>query len=137
MNYLMIPGTHEPAETPVASSTQNESTRLSENRDNDDTEEEDDDEYPPPDTPCLMREIVEAITRQEMGVFHVDVDESEPEEDLEGHSATENKETEIDSVNKEAEDNQQSVEDDVSDGQHLHGGVHSLRIGRQGTRHRT
>ena len=48
-----------------------------------------------------------------MGVFHVD--ESEPEGDQEGHSATENNETETDSRNKEVEDNQQVVEEDASD----------------------
>ena len=79
MNFLRIPGNHEPAETPVTPTTQDESTRLSENHDNDDTEEEDEDEHPPPDTPCLMREIDEAIAREELGVFHVDVDESESE----------------------------------------------------------
>ena len=113
MQYLMIPGTLEPSETPVTPSTQNEPTRLSENCDKDDTEDENDDEYPPPDTPCLMREIDEAISRQELGVFHVD--ESEPEEDQEGHSATENNETETNPRNKEVEDDQQVLEEETSD----------------------
>ena len=74
-------------------------------------------EHPPPDTPCLMREINEAIARDELGVFHVDIDEpeSEREEDQEGPHATKKEETKIDSKNKDTEDNLETVEDDMSD----------------------
>ena len=104
----MIPGTLGPSETPVTPNTQNESTRLSENCDKDDTDEEYD-EYPPPDTPCLMREISEAISRQEVGMFKAD--ESETEEDHEGHSDTENIEN---SKNNESEDGPQALDEDAS-----------------------
>ena len=45
MQYLMIPGTLELSETSVTPTTQNGSTRLSENSDKDETDEEYD-EYP-------------------------------------------------------------------------------------------
>ena len=64
-----------------------------------------------------MREIDEAIARDKLGVFHVDVDEpeSEHEEDQEGPHATKKEETKIDSKNKDTEDNLETVEDDMSD----------------------
>ena len=64
-----------------------------------------------------MREIDDAIAREELGVFHVDVDksESEHEEDQEGPHATKKEETKIDSKNKDTEDNLETEEDDMSD----------------------
>ena len=117
MNYFMIPGNCESSETPVTPNTQDESKRLSENYDNDDKEKEDETEHPPPDTPCLMLQIDEAIARDELGVFQLDIDEpeSEHEEDQEGPHATKKEETKIDSKNKDTEDNLETVEEDMSD----------------------
>ena len=113
----MIPGNCESAETPVITTIQDEATRLSENLDNDDTEEEDEKEHQPPNSPSLMREIDEAIAREELGVFHLDVDEpeSENEEDQEGPHDTKKEETKTDSKGKDNEDNPETEGDDVSD----------------------
>ena len=80
-----------------------------------------------------MREIDEAIARDKLGVFHVDVDEpeSEHEEDQEGPHATKKEETKIDSKNKDTEDNLETVED-VRLGQHIHCGIHSFRTDKKG-----
>ena len=116
MNYFMIPGNCETAETPVITTSQVEETRLSENLDNDDTDE-DENEQTPPNTPSLMKEIDEAIAREELGVFHVDVDEpeSENEDDQEGSHDTEKEETKTDSKNKDNEDNPETEGNEVSD----------------------
>ena len=55
----------------------------------------------------LMREIDEAIAREELGVFRVDVDEpeSENEEDQEGPHDTKKEETKINSKSKDTEGN--------------------------------
>ena len=85
MQYLQIPGTHELSETPVTPTTQEGSTRLSENSDKADTDDEDD-EYPPADTPSLMREISEALSRTEVGIFKA----NDSEDDHEGQSDNKN-----------------------------------------------
>ena len=77
MQYLQIPGTHEPSETPVTPTTKEGSTRVSENSDKADNP--DDDEYPQADTPSLMREISEALSRPEVGMFKADDSEEDPE----------------------------------------------------------
>ena len=108
MTIFMIPGNYETAETPVITTSQAEETRLSENLDNDnDDTDEDESEKTPPNTPSLMKEIDEAIAREEFSVFAVDVDEPEfdYEEDIEEPNDAKKKEIVIDSESKDKEDN--------------------------------
>ena len=79
MQYLQIPGTHEPSETPLTPKTKKGSTRVSENSDQADTSDDDDDENLQADTPSLMLEISEALARPEIGVFKADDSEEDPE----------------------------------------------------------
>ena len=107
MPYLQIPGTHKLYETPVTPTTQEGSTRLPENSDKADT----DDEYPPADTPSLMREISEALSRPEVGIFKAD----DSDEDHEGQSDNENNENDTNPKNDDSEDSPQALEDEASD----------------------
>ena len=109
MQCLKIPGTHELSDTPVTPTTQEGSTRLTENSDKADT----DDEYSPADAPSLMREISEALSRPEVGIFKAD--ESESDEDHEGQSDNENNENETNPKNEDSEDSPQALEDEASD----------------------